>query len=216
MREIMCIYNTIKDIITIIISVITLIVLVKGLQTWKIQIKGEDTFKLSLDILRELKLILYSIDTYRNHHLYTADELKESFEKHENKKIEFDSSEDMRIASRYLEMDELNNIIEKYSSYDDKMLKLMIILNDYRFDVIKNKRFRDYIYEMKNCWIKIDLNNDELRRYTNMPTEEKEKTINQNRKWNKVLKNVGEIDEWRNKIEEYFNEINKKLRQYIK
>jgi hypothetical protein len=212
----MCIYNIIKDSITIIISIITLIVLLKGLQTWKIQIKGEDTFKLSLGILRELKRILDSIDTYRNHHLYTSDELKESFKKHETKEFSFDNKEDVRIACRYLEIDELNNIIEKYFSYDDMMLNLMIILNDYNFDTIENRRFRDYIYEMKNCWIKIELNNDDLRKYTNMPIEEKKKIIDQNKKWNKVLKNVEEIDEWRNKIEDYFNGINKKLRQYIK
>jgi hypothetical protein len=212
----MCIYNIIKDVITIVISAITLIILFKGLQIWKIQIKGENIFKLSIDILRELKLILYSIDAYRNHHFYTADELKESFERHEDKKFDPDNKETMRMACKYLEADELNKIIEKHSSYDDKMLKLMIILNDFSFDIINNRRFRDYIYEMKNCWIKIELNNDELRRYTNMPVKEKEKIINENEKWNKILKNVKDPDEWRNKIENYFKVINEKLRKYIK
>jgi hypothetical protein len=212
----MCIYNIIKDVITIVISATTLIILFKGLQTWKIQIKGEDTFKLSIDILRELQLILYSIDAYRNHHLYTVDELKESFEKHGKKQFDFNNKDDMRIACKYLEADELNNIIEKYSFCDDKMLRLKIILNDYNFDIINNRRFRDYIYEMKNCWIKTELNNDELRMYTDMSVEEKAKIINENKKWNKVLKNVEEIDEWKNKIENYFKGINEKLRQYIK
>jgi hypothetical protein len=153
------VFTIIKDFIEIFISLGTLILIFIGLQTWKIQLKGENIFKLSQEVLRELRLVLYKINDYRNP-FYAVGEMAEAFEKNEAG-MKFNPAVDRKMASKYAEFERWKQILDQYFIYEDKILRLMILLNDFNFDKINSKNMKNYILEMRSKRFKKESLDDE-------------------------------------------------------
>jgi hypothetical protein len=214
-------FNVIIEIISIFISIGTFFLVLYGLKIWKIQLKGENTFKLSLDILRELKLTLIAIDEYR-YTFISAGEIYEAYSKHNDGKIlDHFNKEELEMAKKYAENDRWNAILEKYFIYEDHMLKFTILINDYEYDLVNNKRFRDYILELRNNRINKDYAEAREKELEHVSNEERIKTRKiyreENEKIHAVLFKSSKGDDiFGGNIEQYFQEINKKLRKYLK
>jgi hypothetical protein len=212
----MCFYEMLKDGLTILVSFITLIFLWNGLRTWKIQLKGENIFKLAIEVLRELKLTLYKINDFRNP-IYDMGEIITAFEKYENEKI-YNEDTDSKKAKRYAENIRWNEIITQYFIYEDKMLRLMIILDNYNFDIINNKNLKDYILEMRKQKFKKEYFDAERENNEILTKEDRDRIMNENLEISKILYKYtkDEDDVWGIELNNYFKEINKKLRKYVR
>jgi len=213
----MDVINIITGIISSFVSVVTLILVGIGLRIWKIQLKGENTFKLSLDVLRELKMTLVFIDDYRLP-FYSANEIDNAFRKHNNGRIpDFMNDEERKLAQKCAEIERWKKIIEQYNIYTDKLLRLAISINDYDIDLVNDKRLNDYLYEMNWNRSRKEFADDERRQLKFMEKEERDKLIEEILDLNKVLIKINKNDDiWGKTLEQYFNEINKRLRVYIK
>ena len=212
--------NLFFDILSVLASIGTTIIVLFGLRTWRIQLKGENTFKLSLDILRELKLTLIAIDDYRNP-IYSGNEIYEAYHKHNNGKLldTYDDKE-IKLARNYVEIDRWNKIIEKFFIYENLMLKLAILTNNYEIDLVNDKRLKNYIIELRN--------NRVIKEYADKREKELESVSNEERirirkihkeenaEVSAVLFRYSKDDDWGKNLELYFEEINKKLRRHIK
>jgi hypothetical protein len=209
------IFEIIKGIIELIIAIITLVFIACGLRTWKIQLKGENIFKLSLEVVRELKLTLYKINDYRNP-FYSAGETAEAFEKNEKDK-KFDPMVDTKTAARHAENERWIEMVNQFLSYEDKMLKLMILLNDFNFDIVGNKKLKNYILDIRNKRAKKEFADEDRKYNSTMTKEQRENLKNEYNEISKILyKKSDDEDEWGDELENYFITINNKLRKYIK
>jgi hypothetical protein len=211
-----CSYEIIKDGLTLLVSFVTLIFLWNGLIIWKIQLKGENIFKLSIEVLRELKLTLYKINDFRNP-IYDVGEIVSAFEKHE-KEGKYNHAVDSKKAQKYAENDRWNEIIIQYFIYEDKMLRLMILLDDYNFDIINNKNLKDCILKMRKQRFRKESVDAERENNENQTKEEHDRIMNENLDISKILyKYTNDADDiWGIELNNYFKEINKKLRKYVK
>jgi hypothetical protein len=209
-------YEILKDWLTLLVSFITLIILWNGLRTWKIQLKGENIFKLAIEVLRELKLTLYKINDFRNP-IYDMGKIITAFEKHEKEK-KYNEDTDSKTARRYAENTRWNEIITQYFIYEDKMLRLMILLDNYNFDVINNKNLKDYILEMRKQKFRKEYIDAKRENNENLTKEDRGRIMNENLEINKILYKYtkDEDDVWGIELNNYFREINKKLRKYVK
>ena len=214
-------FKVIMEIISVILSIGTFFLVLHGLRIWKIQLKGENTFKLSLDILRELKLTLIAIDEYR-YTFISADEIYEAYSKYSNGKIlDHFNGKEMELARKYAENDRWNAITEKYFIYEDFMLKFTILINDYEYDLVNGKRLRDYVLDLRNNRMKkeyADKREKELDHVSNEERIEARKLYKEeNEKMYAVLFRSSKDDDiWGENLEQYFSEINKRLRKYLK
>ena len=199
----------------------TLILIWLGLKTWKIQLKGESKFKLSLDALRELKLTLIAIDDYRNP-FYPADEIYDAYSKRNNGKIlDLNDNIERKLADNYAEIDRWNKIIEKYLIFEDIMSRLSILIDDYEIDLINAKRLKDFLIDIRHNRIKKEYADKREEELDNASTEERIKYRKEHEEENLKINNVlfqytKENDPWRINLEHYFMEFNKRLRKYIK
>ena len=217
----MTILIIVKESLSVIVPIITLILVGIGLKTWKIQLKGENNYKLSLDALRELKLTLLNIDDYRNP-AYFSDEVYAAYSKHTNGKIhEPMNNNDWQLAEEYAEIDRWNKIIEQFNVYTDKLLRLAISINDYNIDLIDGKRLKDYLIEMNVARIRKKYLDKKIKNIDLLKEEERIK------KWKELEGEEKEIfdilfiiskdkDFFGKNLEQYFELINKRLRIYIK
>ena len=214
-------FKIIIEIITVVVSIGTFFLVLYGLKIWKIQLKGENTFKLALDILRELKLTLIAIDEYR-YIFYSSNEIYEAYSKHNDGKIlDHFNREELDLAKKYAENDRWNAILEKYFIYEDFMLKFTILINDYEYDLVNDKRFRDYILELRNNRISKEYAEAREKELDHVSNEERVKTRRlykeENEKIHAVLfRSTKGDDIFGKNLEQYFQEINKKLRKYLK
>ena len=173
--------------LSMIISIFTLILVWIGLKTWKIQLKGENSFKLSLDVLRKLKLTLIVIDDYR-HPFYPANEVYTSFIKHYNGRIpDFMNDEDKKLAHICAELERWNKIIEQYNIYTDILLKLVISINNYNIDLVNGKRLKDYIIEMNQNRSRKEFADEDREQLKFMNTDERNELKEEYSEINSVL-----------------------------
>jgi hypothetical protein len=216
MEENMCLYDILKDGLTLLFSFFTLIILGNGLRTWKIQLKGENIFKLSVEVLRELKLTLYKINDFRNP-FYDIGEIITAFEKHEKGK-EYSVNTDSENAKKYAENDRWNEIIKQYFLYEDKMLRLMILLNDYNLYIINGRNLKDYILELRKQRFRKEYVDKERENNENMTKEQRKRIMNENLEISKILYKYTEDNDdiWGIGLNNYFIEVNKILRKYVK
>jgi len=210
----------ILDCIAAIASLGTLVLVWFGLRTWRIQLKGENKFKLSLDALRELKLTLIAVDDYRNP-FYPAGEIYDAYSKRNDGKILDNRNDiDLRKAQKYAESDRWGKIIDKYLIFEDILLRLSILIDNYEIDLIDGKRLKDYLIDIRNNRIEKEYADEEEKELDNASTEERIKYRKENRenrlKISAVLTRQGKDDIWGKNLEQYFDEINKRLRKYIK
>jgi hypothetical protein len=124
---------------------------------------------------------------------------------------------DSKIATKYAENERWKEIVDQLLSYENKMLKLMILLNDFDLDVVNDKKLRNYVLEIRNKKVDKEFADEERDRNETMTKEEREKLKKEYLEIAKVLyKHSKEKDEWGNELENYFMTINSKLRKYIK
>jgi len=214
--KIMDVINIITGIISSFVSVVTLILVGVGLRIWKIQLKGENTFKLSLDVLRELKLTLIFIDDYR-HPFYSANEIDNAFRKYNSGRIpDFMNTEERKLAQKCAELERWNKIIVQFNIYTDRILRLAISINNYDIDLVNDKRLRDYLIEMGWNRSRKEFADEEREQLKFMEKEERDKLKEEILDINKVLLKNKNDDNWGKTLEQYFEEINKRLRVYIK
>jgi len=212
----MDVINIITGIISSFVSVVTLILVGVGLRIWKIQLKGENTFKLSLDVLRELKLTLIFIDDYR-HPFYSANEIDNAFRKYNSGRIpDFMNTEERKLAQKCAELERWNKIIVQFNIYTDRILRLAISINNYDIDLVNDKRLRDYLIEMGWNRSRKEFADEEREQLKFMEKEERDKLKEEILDINKVLLKNKNDDNWGKTLEQYFEEINKRLRVYIK
>ena len=208
------------DIISVLASIITLFLIWSGLQTWKIQLKGENTFKLSFDILLRLKQVLLEIHDYRSP-MYLADEIYDAFHKRNSDKV-FDpmNREDKELAFRYAELDRWNKIIDKLRVYEETVLKLSVLIDNYDIDLIDNKRLRNYILELRDARTEKEILDDEEQELNNVSIEERAKIKASHRdekmKLNNILFRSSKNDELREGLEQHFSKMNDRLKKYLK
>ncbi|MCL2381576.1 MAG: hypothetical protein FWC64_08290 [Treponema sp.] len=213
--------NHIIDGISAIASLGTLILIGIGLGIWKIQLKGENKFKLSLDALRELKLTLIAIDDYRNP-LYLANEIHDAYSKRNNGKILDDRNDNERkLAQNYAENDRWNKIIEKYLIFEDIVLRFSILIDNYEVDLINGKRLKDYLIDIRNNRIKKEYADIEQKKLDNASTEDRIKYWEKHRDEISIIDAVlfrydKDSDIFGKGLEQYLVEFNKRLRKYIK
>jgi hypothetical protein len=210
-------FEIIRDSFSIIVSLATLVLVWNGLKTWKIQLKGENIFNLSLDVLRELKLTLTSIDDYRNI-FYSVNEIDIAFSKHNNgKSPDFMNTEERKLAQRCAEFERWNKIIEQFDVYTDRILKLAISINNYEVDLVNDKRLKDYLIEMNLNRSRKAFADDEREELDFSNKDERNRLKDEILEINKILlKHNKDDDTWGNNLEQYFNEMNNRLRRYIK
>jgi len=213
----MDVFSIITGIISSFVSVVTLILVGVGLRIWKIQLKGENTFKLSLDVLRELKMTLIFIDDYR-HPFYSANEIDNAFRKYNSGRIpDFMNTEERKLAQKCAELERWNKIIVQFNIYTDRILRLAISINNYDIDLVNDKRLRDYLIEMGWNRSRKEFADEEREQLKFMNKEERDKLKEEILDINKVLLiNNRNDDIWGKTLEQYFEEINKRLRVYIK
>jgi hypothetical protein len=211
------IFDIIIDSLSIIVSICTLILVWIGLRTWKIQLKGENFFKLSLDVLRELKLTLVAIEEYR-YPFYPANEIYAAFIKHNNGKIlDFMNDEDRKLAKKCTELERWNKIVEQFNVYNDTLLKLVISINNYDIDLVNGKRLKDYVIEMNQNRSRREFADDEREQLDFTNKDERNKLKEEYLDINKILiKHNKDDDIWGIRLEQYFEEVNKRLRKYLK
>jgi hypothetical protein len=209
--------ETVFAIANILISLFASGVLFFGLRTWRLQLKGENKYKLSLKVIRYLKKVIENITTYRNP-IITADEEYNALEKHNKLSENNDKPIDDRIASEHVYIERWNNIINQYFIYEDKILDLKIILNNYNLDIINDKTIVYYIKQLKN--MKIIFANTEKQLSYNLDKENIQRIRKENDEARAVLFNIwnknDKNDKFGYEIDMYFNEINKRLRKYLK
>jgi hypothetical protein len=210
-------FEIFRDGFSLIVSLVTLVLVWIGLQTWKIQLKGENNYKLSLNVLRELKLTLAAIDDYRRP-FYPASEIDLAFSKHNNGKIpDFMNTEERKLAYKCVEIERWNKIIEQFDAYIDGILKLAISINNYEIDLVNDKRLKDYLIEMNFNRSRKEFSDDEREQLDFSNKDERDKLKNEILDINKILlKHDKDEDIWGNSLEQYFVEMNKRLRGYIK
>ena len=216
--EIMEKFTFAKEIIQLIISTMTIFLVWLGLKTWKVQLKGENKFQLSLEVLRELKVLLYKINDYRNP-FYSAGEIIEAFYRNNSNKEEiFDPlNKDLNNkAKNYAEFERWKIVIDQYLVYEDKMLRLMVLMDDYNFDKINNKNFKKFILELRHERFKHDTLNEEKEYRNSLNEEAKQKLKKEIENNRKILFKYSDKDEWGFQLEEYFLLLNMKLRKFIK
>lgn len=210
-------FETIFEIIDVSISLLTLGVLFCGLRTWRLQLKGENKYKLSLEVIRYLKKVIENMNTYRNP-IITADEEYNALDKHNKLPKDDDKPIDGRIASEHVYIERWNNIVNQYSIYEDKILDLKIILNNYNLDIVNDKTIVYYIKQLRN--MKIIFSGTEKRLSYNLDKENMQKIRKENDEAGAVLFNVWNKNDTNDKfgyeIDMYFNEINERLRKYLK
>ena len=210
-----CIYRIIVDFTPILISIITLIFVGIGLRLWKVQLKGEDTFRLSLDVLRELKLVIFAINDYR-HYFYLPSEMYEAYLAHTNGKMpDMSIREERELAAKYAEIDRWNKIIEQFNSYTDKILRLSILLDDYNIDLVDGKRLKDFLLNMSSKRMDKEFADADRGRHQFMSKEQRNEVREEYEKINTILQKP-ELDTWGDELEQYFNALNKRLRKYTK
>ena len=207
--------------ISLFVSLITIILIWLGLKTWKSQLKGERYYKQSIDVLRELKILIYYINDYRKP-IYFSEEIYEAFIKRKDIDTPYSmSKDDFDLGKTYTEQDRWNKIIEQYRKYDDKILYLQISLNSYDIDLINNNRFIDIIMEMHRARLHKQYLDKEYQKTNSLPLEESRKKRNEldakmddiNDKLDNLIK---EENAFSIKINNYFSELNKRLRKYLK
>jgi hypothetical protein len=213
----MKVFDIIIDSLSMLVSIFTLILVWIGLRTWKIQLKGENSFKLSLDVLRELRLTLIAIDEYRNP-FYPANEIYAAFIKHTNGKM-FDhmNDEDRKLAHKCVEIERWNKIIDQFNTYTDNLLKLEISVNNYNIGLVNGKRLKEYIVEMNKNRTRREFADNERKQLDFTNKGERNKLKEEYLDINKVLsKSSEDEDTWGKSLEQYFEEMNKRLREYLK
>ena len=210
-------FDIIMDSLSMIVSICTLVLVWIGLKTWKIQLKGENTFKLSLDVLRELKLTLIAIDDYR-HPFYPANEVYASFAKHNNGRFpDFMNEDDKKLAHICAELERWNKIIEQFNIYTDILLKLIISINNYNIDLVNGKRLKDYIIEMNQNRSRKEFADEDKVYFKSMNTDERNELKKEYSEINSVLSTFNkDEDTWGKNLDYYFEEMNKRLREYLK
>ncbi|AEF80270.1 hypothetical protein TREAZ_1923 [Leadbettera azotonutricia ZAS-9] len=160
-------------------------------------------------------MVLYKINEYRNP-LYSISEIIEAFEKNGGGK-KFNPTTDRKEADQYAEYERWKEIVNQYFIYEEKIIRLMILLNDYNFDIVNGKNLKNYIIEMRHKRFEKEYADQEKERNENMTKEEREILKNKYLEITKILYKYDDKDDnWGKELENYFFAINAKLRKYIK
>jgi hypothetical protein len=209
--------KTIFEITDISISLLTLGVLFCGLRTWRLQLKGENKYKLSLEVIRYLKKVIEKINGYRNP-LIMVDEEYDALNKHNKLSKGNDKSIDGKIAAEYVYIERWNDIVNQYFIYEDKILDLKIILNNYDLDIVNNKTILYYIRQLKKMKMIFDGTKKQLEH--NLDEKNMQRIKKENDEASDILFNIWDKndkdDKFGYEIDMYFKEINKRLRKYLK
>jgi hypothetical protein len=147
------------------------------------QLKGENKYKLAFSLVVEFKKLVLKIDDYR-FLIYPLEE----------------------------ELEVWNEVIQQYYKYEDNLIKLMAVLNDYQLDKNNDKCMKDYVnklvfnrykraYILKEDKTDIEICKDRAKQLIEI---------------NKILHRDKEHDAFGDEINEYFNFMNIRLRKYIK
>jgi hypothetical protein len=104
--------TTLFKITEILISVFTLGVLFLGLYTWRLQLKGENKYKLSIEVIRYLQKIINKIYDYRNP-LISASEKYDALEKHDKLENTIQPI-NSKASSAYVYIERWSNIVNEF------------------------------------------------------------------------------------------------------
>jgi len=202
----MCDTQTVLNIISTIFSFVALIVAGIGLYTWRLQLNGENKFNLSVDILAELIALLGVIDDYRAPGIFASEEYV-ALEKNHIDPSTIKIGDETGI--QYVYQERWYKLYDQFQIYEKKMDRLKILLNDYQFDLVNNKRMKDFIDEIARSKF---LHN--MKIHNKQPLEDIETDLNN------LIKIIAKVDMrddvFGQEIEKYFFEMNRRLRKYIK
>jgi hypothetical protein len=200
--------DKIKDIVTLIISIITVIFIGLGLSAWRTQLKGQNKFQLAFDTIKELRLLQDKIIRCRSP-MVPGEEIYDALIKN-HVEVKDQNNEN---GHKYAMFERMKEMVEQFNIYEDKMLRLQILLNNYELDLVNEKRIRNYVLDLKHNRMMFDLENrtelHPVRREEINYDEERKKII-------KILYSGYNPDVFGNDISNYINTINNRLRKYIK
>jgi hypothetical protein len=202
--------NTAIDVVQTILPLGTLIIAARGLHTWRLQLKGENKYRLSLDVLNSLAVLLDKIDSFRCPSISNPEEYC-ALEKNGIDPATVKLGDDRR--RQYVYQERWNSLIDQYRTHYEQMSRLKILLNDFDLDVVKGKRIKDHIDDLY-----INKYQDEyyVHESHNFAEPEKLKWDALHEKNIKILYKMPDIeDEYGESLLDYFTEINRRLRKYI-
>lgn len=205
--------ENLKDLVAICTPIGGFIFAALGLSTWKKQLWGENRFTLMTVAIRELYLLERQIGDFR-HNYYTPDEMYTAVleSKGTDKEKQFTHSDGVRLA----EIRRWNAVVQQYQKFDDAIVKLKVLIDDFGFDVIGDDTAGKIVKEIDVKRMLNQFHEEESKNFQLFNEEQQQDYIKQQKDFASVLYRQGGDDAFERRVHEYFLAFKKKGRKYLR
>jgi len=136
---------SIENTITIITPIATIVLAFLGLSTWRKKLWGENKFSLATSTIKELYVLKKEIENYRNG-FYSAGEIYNAVQEYK-RKFPDEKIDDQRHPE-YAENRRWNLVVDQYEKYNNDLVKLKVLLNNYNIDQVNERNMDYYLHEL--------------------------------------------------------------------
>jgi len=205
--------DIIKQIFSILTPAGTIVLAFLGLSSWRKKLWGENKFSLATTLVRELYILIEEIRNYRSP-IYLSGEIYNAIS--EYKKSNPDAQIDDPNSADYAEMYRWKKLAEQYFKFNDNLVKFKVLIDNFEIDRVNSVRMEEIITEMNRNRMQAQYRKGIMKNLESLDETNRTKFLKEQKNIYKVLTSNGDADDFRIKIDEYFNGFKKRIRKYIR